>query len=100
MLANTYYILKFDFSEGIDSRTEETLLEGFSHVVKEGLVEFINKYDESKGEAVVKQKLAEARMQLKKYSCSMEMKEKSKTNLKRWAILFAGSKVVAVEEVR
>ena len=43
-LANSYYVLSFDFS-GINTDTKSDLLEGFTQNVREGLDEFIDKYN-------------------------------------------------------
>ncbi len=43
-LANSYYVLKFDFS-GIDTSNKGDLLEGFTQNVREGLDEFIKRYN-------------------------------------------------------
>ena len=43
-LANSYYVLSFDFS-GINTATKSDLLEGFTQNVREGLDEFIDKYN-------------------------------------------------------
>ena len=43
-LANSYYVLSFDFS-GINADTKSSLLEGFTQNVREGLDEFIDKYN-------------------------------------------------------
>ncbi|MBM7557231.1 ATP-binding protein [Halanaerobacter jeridensis] len=43
-LSNSYYVLSFDFS-GINTVTKSDLLEGFTQNVREGLDEFIDKYN-------------------------------------------------------
>ncbi|MCI7443580.1 MAG: ATP-binding protein [Clostridium sp.] len=55
-----------------------------------------SKYDE-KGEEIVKEKLEEAKEQLKKYNTSEELK--NIINLKKWAIIFVNDKCVANIEV-
>ena len=51
-----------------------------------------SKYEE-KGEEIVKEKLEEAKEQLKKYTTSKE--HKNIINLKKWAIIFVNDKCVA-----
>lgn len=51
-----------------------------------------SKYKE-KGEEIVKEKLEEAKEQLKKYNTSEELK--NIINLKKWAIIFVNDKCVA-----
>ena len=51
-----------------------------------------SKYEE-KGEEIVKEKLEEAKEQLKKYNTSEELK--NIINLKKWAIIFVNDKCVA-----
>ena len=55
-----------------------------------------SKYEE-KGEEIVKEKLEEAKEQLKKYNTSEELK--NIINLKKWAIIFVNDKCVANIEV-
>ena len=42
-LRNSYYILRFNFS-GINTQTQDLLIEGFGHEVKMAIQDFINRY--------------------------------------------------------
>lgn len=61
-------------------------------------LKYIKKKDyEEYGEKIVEEKLTEAKLQLKQYETAEELN--SIKNLKKWAIVFAGEKCVANEEI-
>ena len=61
-------------------------------------LKYIKKKDyEEYGEKLVEEKLTEAKIQLKQYETAEELKNIK--NLKKWAIVFAGEKCVANEEI-